>query len=168
MCIWIISHERVDVDCNFWGSLPFKTHHCWRGLITAPLTRFVSERKRTLWKKEKMLKIRCFFFSHFQNELYLDLGALHLSDQLAFTPSCLPVFHASLPFSWSRIIAGCNHYGPFFVFFNFILLLLSFSPFLCVTEIKAYFFHKADVVISHLSHQSQETKWHWPSTSFSH
>ena len=24
LCIWIISYERVDLDCNLWGSLPFK------------------------------------------------------------------------------------------------------------------------------------------------
>ena len=24
LCIWTISQERVDLDCNFWGSLPFK------------------------------------------------------------------------------------------------------------------------------------------------
>ena len=23
-CIWTISQERVNLDCNFWGSLPFK------------------------------------------------------------------------------------------------------------------------------------------------
>ena len=27
------------------------------------------------------------------------------------------------PFSWSRIITRCNHYWPFFVFFNFILFV---------------------------------------------
>ena len=31
LCIWTISQERVDLDCNFWGSLPFKltTVGCW-------------------------------------------------------------------------------------------------------------------------------------------
>ena len=24
LCSWTISQERVDLDCNFWGSLPFK------------------------------------------------------------------------------------------------------------------------------------------------
>ena len=24
VCIWTISQDRVDLDCNFWGSLPFK------------------------------------------------------------------------------------------------------------------------------------------------
>ena len=24
LCIWTISQERVDLDCNFWGSLPYK------------------------------------------------------------------------------------------------------------------------------------------------
>ena len=24
LCIWTTSQKRVDLDCNFWGSLPFK------------------------------------------------------------------------------------------------------------------------------------------------
>ena len=49
------------------------------------------------------------------------------------------------PFSWSRIITSCNHYWPFFVFFN--CNLFVYFPFLCVTEIIAVH-HSSHILIA--------------------
>ena len=112
------------------------------------------------------------YFSHFQNALNFnlfekELRGLTLSDSynhLTSARSPCPFFMHPCPFSWSRIITRCNHYWPFFVFFNFISFVY-FSVSLCYRD------KSLPVPQSRCCHYSSltpiaETKWRGSSTFF--
>ena len=78
LCIWTISQERVDLECNFWSSLPLNPFPNKPWFLRACSTSLL----KTRWEKEKLLTTSNFSFSHSVFYLLWELSAFFIKFEI--------------------------------------------------------------------------------------